>query len=204
MSCRDISNHHANCLMSSFFSSQVTDAIIKGISSSNDIFGGDLLVVVHLLEPILRKYNRDNEEVCVLTRNMFNISNTLLASCTAWTELTDFHQRYQLSTNILSNIDKTGFLFLSENPFSNFTTTNFTKRFTFQHLDVIVDTIDSERVFPHCYDFDEVNVFYFSTQFIRFFTLPLQGLCLHSQRNFERYKWGWARSGESFGVLQWR
>ena len=146
------------CLMSSFFSSQVTDAIIKGISDSNDIFGGDLLAVVHLLEPILRKYNRDNEEVYGLTRNMYNISNALLASSTAWIELADFHQRYLLSTNILGNIDNTGFLFLSENLFSNFTPTNFTKRFTFQHLDVILDTIDSERVFPHCYDFEEVII----------------------------------------------
>ena len=145
------------CLISSFFSSQVTDAIIKGISGSNYIFGGDLLAVVRLLEPILRKYNRDNEEVYGLTENMFNISNALLASCTAWTELADFHQRYLLSTKILSNIDNTGFLFLSVN-LLNFIPTNFTTRFTFQHLDVILDTIDPERVFPHCYDFEEVTI----------------------------------------------
>ena len=139
----------------------MTEAIISGISGSNDIFGGDLSAVVQLLEPTLRKYNRDNEEVYGLTRNMFNISNALLASYQAWTELTDFHQRYLLSSNILGNIDNTGFLFLSENLFSNFTPTssltNITTRFSFQHLDVILDTLDSERTFPHCYGFDQVG-----------------------------------------------
>ena len=139
---------------------QVTEAIIKGMSGSNDIFGGDLSAVVYLLEPTLRKYNRDNEEVLGLTRNMYNISNTLLASYAAWTELTDFHQRNLLSTNILSNIDNTGFLYLSEHQFSNFTpTTNFnlTKQFSFQHLDVILDTLDPEKALPHCYDFNQVR-----------------------------------------------
>ena len=154
-------------------SPQVTEAIISGISGSNDIFGGDLSVVVHLLEPTLRKYNRDKEEVYGLTRNMFNISNTLLASYTAWTELTDFNQRYLLSTNILGNIDNTGFLFLSENLFSNFTPTlsltNITTRFSFQHLDVILDTLDSERAFPHCYYFDQVGD---HPSFSQSFTLP--------------------------------
>ena len=140
---------------------QVTEEIMKHMSGSNDIFGGELSIVVHLLEPTLRKYNRDNEEVYGLTSNMYNISNTLLASYTAWTELTDFHQRYLLSTNILSIIDNTGFLFLSENLFSNFTpTTNFnlTMQFSFQHLDVILDTIDSEKAFPRCYDFEQVII----------------------------------------------
>ena len=138
---------------------QVTEAIIKGMSGSNDIFGGDLSAVVYLLEPTLRKYNRDNEEVLELTRNMYNISNTLLASYAAWTELTDFHQRYLLSTNILSNIDNTGFLYLSEQ-LSNFTPTpnfNLTKQFSFQHLDVILDTLDPEKALPHCYDFTQVR-----------------------------------------------
>ena len=139
---------------------QVTEAIIKGMSGSNDIFGGDLSAVVYLLEPTLRKYNRDNEEVLELTRNMYNISNTLLASYAAWTELTDFHQRYLLSTNILSSIDNTGFLYLSENQFSNLTPRtkfNRTMQFGFQHLDVILDTIDPEKASPHCYDFDQAR-----------------------------------------------
>ena len=144
------------------FSAQVTEAIINGVSGTDQIFGGDLSAVVNLLEPTLRKYNRDNEEVHGLTRNMYNISNTLLASYQAWTELTDFHQRYLLSTDILGNIDRTGFLFLSENLFSSFTTTstslrNISTRFTFQHLDVILDTLDSEGSFPRCYYFDQVR-----------------------------------------------
>ena len=141
---------------------QVTEEIMKHMSGSNDIFGGELSIVVHLLEPTLRKYNRDNEEVYGLTSNMYNISNTLLASYTAWTELTNFHQRHLLSTNILSIIDNTGFLFLSENLFSNFTPTttltNITTRFSFQHLDVILDTLDSEKAFPRCYDFEQVII----------------------------------------------
>ena len=140
----------------------MTEAIIKGMSGSNDIFGGDLSAVVHFLEPTLRKYNQDNEEVLGLTRNMYNISNTLLSSFIAWTELTDFHQRYLLSTNILGNIDNTGFLFLSEHLFSNFTPTtsfyNITMRFNFQHLDVILDTLDPEKALPHCYAFDQVII----------------------------------------------
>ena len=97
-----------------------------------------------------------------MTRIMYNISNTLLASYTAWTEITDFNQRYSLSTTILGNIDNTGFLYLSENLFSNFTQTttlaNITKQFSFQHLDVILDTLDPEKALPHCYDFDQVII----------------------------------------------
>ena len=148
------------CLL--HFSPQVTIAIINGISGSDEIFGGDLSVVVNLLEPMLRKYNGDNEEVGGLTRNMFYISNTLLASYQAWTELTDFHQRYLLSTDIIGNIESTGFLFLSEKLSSNFAPNstplnNITKQFSFQHLDVILDTLDSEEAFPHCYYFDQVR-----------------------------------------------
>ena len=155
-----------------FFSLQVSEAIIKDITGSNAIFGGDLSIVVHLLKPTLGKYNRDKEEVFELTGNMFYISNTLVASYQTWTELTDVHQRFLLSTTILRNIDNTGFLFLSENLFSNFTQTttfNITMRFSFQYLDVVLDTIGSGRKFPHCYDFDQVmhKLFENSSHFLK-------------------------------------
>ena len=145
----------------------MTEAIIEGISGSDDIYGGDLSIVVNFLEPTLKKYNRDHEAVFGLTQNMYNISNTLVASVQSWTELTDFRQRYLLSSNILSNIDKTGFLFLAENLFSNFTITkpfNITTQFSFKYVDVILDTIDPEGEFPHCYDFHQVRLKHFQNQ----------------------------------------
>ena len=142
--------------MFSLFLLQVTEAIIEGISSSNDMFGGDLSVVVDLLEQIIQIYNRDSEDVSSLTRNIYNISNTLLASFQAWTELTDFDQRYRLSTNILRIIDNTGFLFLSDHQLSASAKTQ--TNFSFEHLKVILDTIGPERSFSRCYDFEQVRI----------------------------------------------
>ena len=141
----------------------MTEAIIEGISSSNDMFGGDLSVVVDLLGQIIQIYNKDSEDVFSLTRNIYNISNTLLASFQAWTELTDFDQRYRLSTNILRIIDNTGFLFLSDHqlPASEKTQTNF----SFEHLKVILDTIGPERSFSRCYDFEQVRIKHFQSSF---------------------------------------
>ena len=134
----------------------MTEAIIKGISGSNDMFGGDLSVVVDLLEQIIQIFNRDSEDVFSLTRNIYNISNTLLASFQAWTELTDFGQRYRLSTNILRIIDNTGFLFLSDHQLSASAKTQ--TNFSFEHLKVILDTIGPERSFSRCYDFEQVRI----------------------------------------------
>ena len=142
--------------MFSLFLLQVTEAIIEGISSSNDMFGGDLSVVVDLLEQIIQIYNRDSEDVSSLTRNIYSISNTLLASFQAWTELTDFDQRYRLSTNILRIIDNTGFLFLSDHQLSASAKTQ--TNFSFEHLKVILDTIGPERSFSRCYDFEQVRI----------------------------------------------
>ena len=145
--------------MFSLFLLKVTEAIIKGISSSNDMFGGDLSVVVDLLEQILQIYNKDSEDVFSLTRNIYNILNTLLASFQAWTELTDFDQRYRLSTNILRIIDNTGFLFLSDHQLS--ASEKNQTNFSFEHLKVILDTIGPERSFSRCYDFDQVRIQHF-------------------------------------------
>ena len=101
-------------------------------------------------------YNKDSEDVFSLTRNIYNISNTLLASFQAWTELTDFDQRYRLSTNILRIIDNTGFLFLSDHQLSASAKTQ--TNFSFEHLKVILDTIGPERSFSRCYDFEQVRI----------------------------------------------
>ena len=136
----------------------MTKEIIHGISGAEHIFGGDLSAVVRFLKPTLHRYNRDNEEVFNLTNNMYNISNILFTSYEAWIELTDFGQRYQLSSNILANIDNTGFLFLSETMFST-TLTHFnqTVQFSFQTFEVILDIIDPTQAISSCYKFNQVR-----------------------------------------------
>ena len=116
-------------------------------------------MVVDLLGQIIQIYNKDSEDVFSLTRNIYNISNTLLASFQAWTELTDFDQRYRLSTNILRIIDNTGFLFLSDHQLSASAKTQ--TNFSFEHLKVILDTIGPERSFSRCYDFEQVTIKHF-------------------------------------------
>ena len=136
----------------------MTKEIIHGISGAEHIFGGDLSAVVRFLKPTLQRYNRDNEEVFNLTNNMYNISNILFTSYEAWTELTDFGQRYQLSSNILANIDNTGFLFLSETMFSTMLTHfNQTVQFSFQTFEVILDIIDPTQAISSCYKFNQVR-----------------------------------------------
>ena len=93
-----------------------------------------------------------------LTNKMYNISNILFTSYEAWIELTDFGQRYQLSSNILANIDNTGFLFLSETMFSTMLTHfNQTVQFSFQTLEVILDIIDPTQAISSCYKFNQVR-----------------------------------------------
>ena len=136
---------------------QVTEAIISGLSTSDVIFGGDLHTVVSLFDPIIQKYNRANYESFVLITNMYQISNMLVNSSKAWGDVTDFVDRYLLSTAILTNIDNIGFLFLSENPF-----TKGPIMFNFSHIGVILDTqkASTELGFPNCYQFNQVKESY--------------------------------------------
>ena len=93
-----------------------------------------------------------------LTNNMYNISNILFTSYEAWIELTDFGQRYQLSSNILAHIDNSGFLFLSETMFSTMLAHfNQTVQFSFQTLEVILDIIDPTQAISSCYKFNQVR-----------------------------------------------
>ena len=132
----------------------MTEAIISGLSDSDVIFGGDLHTVVSLFDPIIQKYNRANYESFVLITNMYQISNMLVNSSEAWGDVTDFGDRYLLSTAILTNIDNIGFLFLSENPF-----TKGPVMFNFSHIGVILDAqkASTELGFPNCYKFNQVN-----------------------------------------------
>ena len=133
----------------------MTEAIISGLSGSDVIFGGDLHTVVTLFGPIIQKYNSANYESFVLITNMYQISNMLVNSSEAWGDLTNFGERYLLSTAILANIDNMGFLFLSENPF-----TRGPIIFNFSHMGVILDAQKkpTERGFPNCYQFNQVVV----------------------------------------------
>ena len=85
---------------------------------------------------------------------MYKISNMLVNSSEAWGDVTDFGDRYLLSTAILTNIDNIGFLFLSENPF-----TKGPIIFNFSHIGVILDAqkAPTELGFPNCYQFNQVN-----------------------------------------------
>ena len=134
---------------------KVTEAIISGLSGSDVIFGGDLHTVVSLFHPIIQKYNSANYESFVLVTNMYQISNMLVNSSEAWGDLTNFGERYLLSTAILTNIDNMGFLFLSENPF-----TRGPIIFNFSHIGVILDSQKrtTERGIPNCYQFNQVVV----------------------------------------------
>ena len=153
--------------------------IIHNLSGSDHMFGGDLSAVVRFLQPTLQKYNRDKEEVFNLTNNLYNISDILFTSYEAWTELTDFGQRYKLSTNILANIDNTGFLYLYETEFSLFMQFNITMQFNFKSLVVILDKIDSTGALPNCYDFDQVRN---QNHHITPLSIILQGsICLPSE-----------------------
>ena len=133
----------------------MTEAIISGLSGSDVIFGGDLHTVVSLFDPIIQKYNTANYESFVLITNMYRISNMLVISSEAWGDVTNFGERYLLSTAILTNIDNIGFLFLSENP-----SMKGPKIFNFSHIGVILDAqkTPTELGFANCYQFNQVGV----------------------------------------------
>ena len=133
----------------------MTEAIISGLSGSDVIFGGDLHTVVSLFDPIIQKYNTANYESFVLITNIYKISNMLLNSSEAWGDVTNFGERYLLSTAILTNIDDIGFLFLSENPFIK-----GPKISNFSHIGVILDAqkTPTELGFANCYQFNQVGV----------------------------------------------
>ena len=131
----------------------MTEAIISGLSGSDVIFGGDLHTVVSLFDPIIQKYNTANYESFVLITNIYKISNMLLNSSEAWGDVTNFGERYLLSTAILTNIDDIGFLFLAENPFIK-----GPKISNFSHIGVILDArkAPTELGFRSCYQFKQV------------------------------------------------
>ena len=109
--------------------------------------------MVSLFDPIIQKYNTANYESFVLITNIYKISNMLLNSSEAWGDVTNFGERYLLSTAILTNIDDIGFLFLSENP-----SMKGPKIFNFSHIGVILDArkAPTELGFPSCYQFKQV------------------------------------------------
>ena len=134
---------------------KVTEAIISGLTSSDVIFGGDLTTVVSLFDPIIKMYDSAKAESFVLATNMFRISNILIATSEAWEDITNFGERYILSTGILSNVDSMGFLFLSENPLNKGPIV-----FNFSNVEVILDQFTSIALLslPKCYQFKQVSL----------------------------------------------
>ena len=125
------------------------------MTSSDVIFGGDLATVVSLFDPIIEMYDRAKAESFVLATNMFRISNILIATSEPWEDITSFGERYILPTDILSNIDSMGFLYLSENPLNK-----GTKVFNFSNVEVILDQFKSIAwpSLPKCYQFKQVSL----------------------------------------------
>jgi hypothetical protein len=84
------------------------------------LFGGDLLHMTHMLEPLgWKKFNEkffendcptiDRDE---FLQNMLSISDTVLRSTTGWMEISDAEMKHAAASRILESVDEVGFIYL--------------------------------------------------------------------------------------------
>ena len=98
-------------------------AVMRDKIRNSNLYGGDILRLTRLMEPLAEKHARhmlENSEAInrEFTENMFKVTDAFLNSSIAWMEINEESQRYDSSSKVLSSVDSVSYLLLTTLPAS--------------------------------------------------------------------------------------
>ena len=147
----------------SISSENVTEAILTHIRDDCQMFGGDILTITELLEPLARKRGRELNQTDSpgdFTLNMFHIGSIVIGCELGWKEIHNEKSRNLAASKVTLSVDKVGFMFFTISEQQSTTGCDVSPiRIIHPHLTVQLSSTPREHMEDRkCFEFPEASI----------------------------------------------